>query len=86
MQSIRNRLLIIAGLVLLSVFYLFPRTQTIRERGQDGLWWLPPSMPPLCSAKRKMQRSSSSGRLCRLRFSTRRRGFARPYAMAQVWT
>jgi preprotein translocase subunit SecD len=37
MQSIRNRLLIIAGLILLSVFYLFPRTQTIRERGQDGV-------------------------------------------------
>jgi preprotein translocase subunit SecD len=37
MQSIRNRLLIIAGLVALSAFYLFPRTQTIRERGQDGV-------------------------------------------------
>ncbi len=37
MQSIRNRLLLIAGLILLSVFYLFPRTQTIRERGQDGV-------------------------------------------------
>ena len=37
MQSIRNRLLIIAGHILLSVFYLFPRTQTIRERGQDGV-------------------------------------------------
>jgi len=37
MGSIRNRLLVIAGLVLLSLFYLFPRTQTIRERGQDGV-------------------------------------------------
>jgi preprotein translocase subunit SecD len=37
MQSIRNRLLLILGLVLLSVFYLFPRNQTLRERGQDGV-------------------------------------------------
>jgi preprotein translocase subunit SecD len=37
MQSIRNRLLIIAGLVVLSIFYLFPRNQTTRERGQDGV-------------------------------------------------
>lgn len=37
MQTIRNRLLLIAGLVALSIFYLFPRTQTVRERGPDGV-------------------------------------------------
>jgi preprotein translocase subunit SecD len=37
MQSIRNRLLVIGALVALSIFYLFPRTQTIRERGGDGV-------------------------------------------------
>lgn len=37
MQSIRNRLLVIGALVALSIFYLFPRTQTIRERGADGV-------------------------------------------------
>ncbi|MDZ4675665.1 MAG: protein translocase subunit SecD [Gemmatimonadota bacterium] len=35
-KSIRNRLLIIAGMIALAVFYLFPRTITIRERGPDG--------------------------------------------------
>lgn len=35
-KSIRNRLLIIAGMIALAVFYLFPRTVTIRERGPDG--------------------------------------------------
>ena len=37
MRSIRNRLLLIAGLVILSIFYLYPRNQTMRERGQDGV-------------------------------------------------
>jgi preprotein translocase subunit SecD len=37
MQSIRNRLLVIGALLALSIFYLFPRTQTIRERGADGV-------------------------------------------------
>ena len=37
MQSIRNRLLLIGALVALSIFYLFPRDVTIRERGQDGV-------------------------------------------------
>jgi protein-export membrane protein SecD len=37
MQSIRNRLLVIAGLVAIALFYLFPREITIRERGQDGV-------------------------------------------------
>jgi preprotein translocase subunit SecD len=37
MQSIRNRLLVIGALVALSIFYLFPRDITIRERGQDGV-------------------------------------------------
>ncbi|MCL4865911.1 MAG: protein translocase subunit SecD [Gemmatimonadales bacterium] len=35
-KSTRNRLLIIAGMIALAVFYLFPRTVTIRERGPDG--------------------------------------------------
>ncbi len=34
--SIRNRLLVIAGLVLASVFALWPRQMTIRARGADG--------------------------------------------------
>ncbi len=34
--SIRNRLLIIGALVLMSVFSLFPREVTIRTRGADG--------------------------------------------------
>jgi preprotein translocase subunit SecD len=37
MQSIRNRLIAVAILIVLSVFYLFPRDQTIRERGSDGV-------------------------------------------------
>jgi preprotein translocase subunit SecD len=37
MHSIRNRLILIGALVALSIFYLFPRSQTIRERGQDGV-------------------------------------------------
>ena len=37
MQSIRNRLLLMGALVALSIFYLFPRDITIRERGQDGV-------------------------------------------------
>ncbi|HEX9754662.1 MAG TPA: protein translocase subunit SecD [Gemmatimonadales bacterium] len=36
MKTIRNRLIVIGVLVALSVFYLFPREQTIRERGSDG--------------------------------------------------
>jgi preprotein translocase subunit SecD len=35
-SSIRNRLLVIAGLVILSVFSLWPRQMTIRSRGADG--------------------------------------------------
>ncbi len=34
--SIRNRLLVIAGLVIASVFSLWPRQMTIRSRGADG--------------------------------------------------
>lgn len=34
--NIRNRLLIIAGLIALSIFYLFPRDQTFPYRGEDG--------------------------------------------------
>ncbi|HKB54931.1 MAG TPA: protein translocase subunit SecD [Ramlibacter sp.] len=34
--SIRNRLLVIAGLVIASVFSLWPRQMTIRTRGADG--------------------------------------------------
>jgi preprotein translocase subunit SecD len=37
MHSIRNRLIFIGALVALSIFYLFPREQTIRERGEDGV-------------------------------------------------
>jgi preprotein translocase subunit SecD len=36
MKTIRNRLIAIGVLVLLSLFYLFPREQSIRERGPDG--------------------------------------------------
>jgi len=35
-MSIRTRLLIIAGLILLSVFYLIPRNVTVRERDADS--------------------------------------------------
>jgi preprotein translocase subunit SecD len=37
MHTIRNRLILIGALLALSIFYLFPRKQTIRERGQDGV-------------------------------------------------
>ena len=37
MHTIRNRLILIGALLALSIFYLFPREQTIRERGQDGV-------------------------------------------------
>jgi preprotein translocase subunit SecD len=36
-SSIRSRLLLIAVLVVASVFYLFPRNVTLRERGADGV-------------------------------------------------
>jgi len=36
MHTIRNRLFAIAALLTLSVFFLFPRSQTIRQRGADG--------------------------------------------------
>lgn len=36
MHHIRNRLLVIAALVLASVWALFPRTVTLRQRGADG--------------------------------------------------
>ncbi len=35
-QTLRNRLIVIGLLVAASVFSLFPRSQTIRERGPDG--------------------------------------------------
>ncbi len=35
-KSTRNRLLIIVGMIAIAIFYLFPRTVTIRERGPDG--------------------------------------------------
>jgi preprotein translocase subunit SecD len=35
--SIRNRVLLILGLVALSIFYLFPRDQLVREQGPDGV-------------------------------------------------
>jgi preprotein translocase subunit SecD len=35
-STIRSRLLLIAGLVVLSVYFLFPRNITLRERGADG--------------------------------------------------
>ncbi len=34
--NIRNRLLIIAGLIALAIFYLYPRNQTFPYRGEDG--------------------------------------------------
>jgi preprotein translocase subunit SecD len=37
METIRKRLIAITVLVALSIFYLFPREQTIRERGSDGV-------------------------------------------------
>jgi preprotein translocase subunit SecD len=37
MQSLRNRLILIAALAALSIFYLFPREVTLRERGVDGI-------------------------------------------------
>ena len=36
-QTLRNRLIVIGLLVAASVFSLFPRSQTIRERGPDGV-------------------------------------------------
>ena len=35
--TIRNRLILIGALVALSIFYLYPRDRTIRERGVDGV-------------------------------------------------
>jgi protein-export membrane protein SecD/preprotein translocase SecF subunit len=35
--SLRNRLILIAVLVLTAIFYLVPRKTTIRERGDDGI-------------------------------------------------
>src|SRR6476620_736189 len=35
--SIRSRLLLIAALVIASVYFLFPRTVTLRVRGSDGI-------------------------------------------------
>ena len=35
-QTLRNRLIVIGLLVAASVFSLFPRSQTVRERGPDG--------------------------------------------------
>ncbi len=35
--TIRNRLILIVALVALSIFYLYPRDRTIRERGVDGV-------------------------------------------------
>jgi len=35
--TIRNRLILIGALVALSIFYLYPRDRTIRERGIDGV-------------------------------------------------
>jgi preprotein translocase subunit SecD len=35
-QTLRNRLIVIGLLVAASIFSLFPRSQTIRERGPDG--------------------------------------------------
>ncbi len=36
-MKLRNRFIVIGALVALSIFYLYPREQTIRERGQDGV-------------------------------------------------
>lgn len=35
-KTTRNRFLIIAGMVALAIFYLIPRSVTLRERGPDG--------------------------------------------------
>src|SRR5262245_15680255 len=35
--SIRSRLLVIAAFAIASIYFLFPRTVTIRERGADGV-------------------------------------------------
>jgi len=35
-KTTRNRFLIIAAMIALSIFYLIPRTVTLRERGPDG--------------------------------------------------
>ncbi|HET9133140.1 MAG TPA: protein translocase subunit SecD [Gemmatimonadales bacterium] len=37
LSSLRNRLLVIVALVGLSIFYLFPRDVTVRERTEDGV-------------------------------------------------
>ena len=36
-KSTRNRIFIILGMVALAIFYLFPRTVTVRERNVDGV-------------------------------------------------
>ncbi|MFN2324425.1 MAG: preprotein translocase subunit SecD, partial [Gemmatimonadales bacterium] len=36
-KSTRNRFLIILGLIAIAIFYLFPRTITVRERNVDGV-------------------------------------------------
>ncbi len=36
-KSTRNRILIILGMVAVAIFYLFPRTVTVRERNVDGV-------------------------------------------------
>jgi preprotein translocase subunit SecD len=36
-KSTRNRFLIILGMIAIAVFYLFPRTVTVRERSVDGV-------------------------------------------------
>src|SRR5260221_9493049 len=35
--SIRSRLFVIAAFMIASIYFLFPRTVTIRERGADGV-------------------------------------------------
>lgn len=37
LASLRNRLILVGILILTSIFYLFPRDITIRERGPDGV-------------------------------------------------
>ncbi len=37
LATIRNRLILIAALVVVSIAYLIPRTVTVRERGPDGV-------------------------------------------------
>lgn len=37
LASLRNRLILVGILILSSIFYLFPRDITIRERGPDGV-------------------------------------------------